>query len=451
MTEKKGSKNDKARELIMTDQHVDDVAETSLVAYENRDVVRELTARLMMFHPAASEIGSTGMIQVAQLAIIMGASPLPGVNEIHAYTSGNRVIVQPGINYWMRRSIHYGGIFWVIPVRPMTPDERGLYDIEEDDLAAICIGCRSRELEYLQTHGLTLDAASESTRITGLGVVGRERWSSGKDYKERKAGRPLIWTAIKRAETDFYKKAFPFIPGEKVPAGLGMALTASGEYIPKFDRQWQELGDPGKTEYPPLIEPARVYTDPTTGEARKTHMFKAPNTPDEMGAAVNEDGDIIDITPGGPEWPDDEEEPTNSDNSQGAGEPTAGTQARAMSEELQREHAHALGADYDEPKFNGNVADARAGLEGEAKNGVIKFGLVADYLGMAGMLNTNGKGNGVRSHFKNWLGTDYCKLIVDTLTERKYVVNMGINIPSKTALYIFDKRIEYVQEKEEVA
>ena len=94
------------------------------------------------------------------------------------------------------------------------------------------------------------------------------------------------------------------------------------------------------------------------------------------------------------------------------------------------------------PPIDGKVADARAWLTDQAKDNQVNFGAVADALGMAGKLNTNGNGNGVRPHFKNWLNTPDCEHIRNGLSERGYAIDMRINIPLKTALYIFDKRVE---------
>lgn len=251
-----GNNNDTFADLIVAEQHVDTVSETALAVYENRDIVRELVARLMMFHPAAAEVGKRGMIQVAQLALTMGASPFPNMNEIHVYPDNRGgIVVQPGINFWLRRAIYYGGVRWIDPVRPMSIDEIELYQIDAEYLGAICRGVRQREflLRRRENHELGIDepvsATLRSMTITGMGIVNRASTYQYKNqtfYTEAKTGRPLIWTAEKRAETDFYKRAFPFIPGERVPAGAGMIALEKPDgdvkYVPKMaDRQWREL------------------------------------------------------------------------------------------------------------------------------------------------------------------------------------------------------------------
>lgn len=224
-------------------QIVERVADTQLAAYADRDLVRELAYRLMKFHPAAKEVGQDAMLAAAQLAIVMGASPLPGTNEIHIYRDNRGVTVQPGINYWRRRATQYGGIHWIIRPRPMTDDEVALYGLSKNELGAICRASRQFDVDDLMSKGLNIREARESSGATGLGTVTTDTASSGR-YKEQKNGRPLIWTAIKRAETDVLKQLFPFVPGEQFAPGLGLARDASGALHLSDERQWQHAGDP---------------------------------------------------------------------------------------------------------------------------------------------------------------------------------------------------------------
>ena len=105
MSETNDSKNGNIPGLIVAEQHVENVGETALSMYENRNVVRELASRMIMLHPAAAEVGNRAMMEAAQLALMIGASPLPATNEIHIYPANGKVIVQPGINYWQRRAL----------------------------------------------------------------------------------------------------------------------------------------------------------------------------------------------------------------------------------------------------------------------------------------------------------------------------------------------------------
>ena len=75
---------------------VEHVSGTALENFRDRDEVRELAQRLLSLHPQAKEIGISGMTAVAQLALLVGASPLPGTNEIHVWKSGDKIQFQLG-------------------------------------------------------------------------------------------------------------------------------------------------------------------------------------------------------------------------------------------------------------------------------------------------------------------------------------------------------------------
>lgn len=212
-------------------QVLETVKGTALEQYADRAVLRELTNRLLNYHPAAKEVGETGMLMAAQLAVLMGASPLPGTNEIHIYKDNKGVQVVPGINYWQRRGDQKGGVLWDIEPRPMSEAERDLYQIDKTFHAAICRGIRMADVIELRGIGLSLDLIVRMRGVTGIGVAGRNEYA--------KNGRPPIWTAIKRAKTDFFKAAFPFIPGEKIEPGTGLSRSADGTIRPDYsDPHW---------------------------------------------------------------------------------------------------------------------------------------------------------------------------------------------------------------------
>lgn len=221
---------------------IEKVSGTALEVYADRQVVRELVTRLMSFHPAAQEVGEKGMIQAAQLAILMGASPLPSMNEIHIWKDNRgNTIVAPGVNYWKRRATQQGGVWWDFEARPMTESEREAYGLQDYEVGAICRGVKMADLERAIAKGIPWQAAVKSLGKTGVGVVSTERWNSGKGFKEQKSGRPLWWTAGKRAETDCLKTLFPYIPGERMDGGAGMRQRDDGTYEPTNDVHWAGL------------------------------------------------------------------------------------------------------------------------------------------------------------------------------------------------------------------
>lgn len=219
-------------------QVIESVNGTQLAHYANRDVVRELMERVMMFHPVLAKLGKSNPslaqevgLKVAQLSILMGASPLPGLNEIHIYDDGRAEV---GINYWQRRGDQKGGVLWDFESRPMTRQERENFGVEQGSLAAICRGVPLDRVRELRGLGIGINDIIKGQSITGIGVAPQS--------ERAKNGRPPIWTAIKRAKTDFYKTAFPYIPGETlVIAGAGMRKTEGG-YEPDFSAfEWRQL------------------------------------------------------------------------------------------------------------------------------------------------------------------------------------------------------------------
>lgn len=220
-------------------QVIESVNGTQLAPYADRDVVRELMERVMSFHPVIAKIkrqnpaaaNETGL-RVAQLAILLGASPLPGLNEIHVYDDGRAEV---GINYWERRGEQKGGVIWDFESRPMTRQEQEMYGVEDGFFGAICRGVPLAKVRELRDMGLGINDIVRGQSLTGIGVVAKG--------ERAKNGRPPIWTAIKRAKTDFYKSAFPYIPGETaVNPGAGMRRTESG-FEPDFSsRHWNEMG-----------------------------------------------------------------------------------------------------------------------------------------------------------------------------------------------------------------
>jgi hypothetical protein len=225
----------------MTEQNklqvVDSVRGTALENYADRSVVRELMNRLMSFHPAHTDVGEQGMLMAAQIAILMGASPLPGTNEIHIWLDKGKPKVEPGINYWQRRGDQKGGVLWDIEPRPMSESEMEMYQIDKKThYAAICRGIRIMDIAPLREFGLPINQIMKMKGVVGIGVATKSEYA--------KNGRPPVWTAIKRAKTDFFKMAFPFIPGEIITPGAGMIRNEQGQIEPDYTNpQWgNELG-----------------------------------------------------------------------------------------------------------------------------------------------------------------------------------------------------------------
>lgn len=173
----------------------------ALSVYQERDDVRELEDRLMAMHPAAGEVGREGMRAAAQLALLLGANPLPGVNEVHIWKQSGKACMSLGINYWRRKANEWGGLVYEVQPRPMKAAELTEYNIPAGTMAAICKGCRIEDMLRFRAAGFTTREIWDMAGRTGVGTQGAN--------EHPKAGRPNIWTSIKRAETDMLKQLFP--------------------------------------------------------------------------------------------------------------------------------------------------------------------------------------------------------------------------------------------------
>ena len=191
---------------------------TQLEQFGQRTEIRELVSRLLLLHPAAAEVGQAGMRAVAQLAIYSGASPLPGTNEIHVWKNNKGVIQTTlGINYFRRRAQQMGGVFWKIRPQQMNVKERTDYIIPDGVVAAICEGVRIEDMLRFKELGFTPIEVYQSVGQVGIGTV------VAGDYAKK--NRPIIWTALKAAEIDLYRKLFPMLIDMQAPATVTQAQT----------------------------------------------------------------------------------------------------------------------------------------------------------------------------------------------------------------------------------
>lgn len=139
---------------------------TALASYGERAEVRELAARMMKFHPAYKDVGETGMIAVAQLAILSGANPLPTAGEIYAWIDWRGdLVAMLGIAYWRRKAREVDAPIWFVDTEDRNPDrrsyeprqmqdaEREAYGVFDGDIAAICKAYRLSEYLKLKPPG----------------------------------------------------------------------------------------------------------------------------------------------------------------------------------------------------------------------------------------------------------------------------------------------------------
>ncbi len=193
---------------------------TALLAYGERDDVREIADRLMALHPASQEVGKKGMQAVAQLAIMCGANPLPGAGEIYVWVDNKgKIVVFLGVAYYRRIASQKDTVMWAFndrqtgQPRPMTPEERERLNIHPDDVAAICEGLKLSEYQALLDADVPWNAAQQMLKRTSYAVVGNDEMFYQRDVKWHKKGDPVDpphgrtwqWVAEKRAEIGLYR------------------------------------------------------------------------------------------------------------------------------------------------------------------------------------------------------------------------------------------------------
>lgn len=206
--------------LIAVESDVDVAEIQGFNSLLDQEMIKRMGDNLMGVHPSAQEIGTRGLRTVAQLALMTGANPLPGTNGIHAWrdNKGNLQIAF-GIGFWRGQAEQEGGIVWIDRPRPMSDLEREQYGIKEDEVAAIAKGALQRDLFDLlreaRAAGLDMgfnEAKNEVAR-TGIGNAHTKTYTydGRENYKEAKQGRPLVWTAIERAERDLLRQLVPIL------------------------------------------------------------------------------------------------------------------------------------------------------------------------------------------------------------------------------------------------
>jgi len=189
-----------------------DVKGTALEVYGSRAAIREMVDRLMAFHPAAGEVGKEGMLGAAQLAFLVGASPLPSVNEIHVWKDkDDRTCIHLGVNYYRRRAHELGGVYWIDEPRAMTDEERVAREIPDGVYTGIARAARRDEVDRFVARmmGLARGASFKDVFSSGLEMHARTGIASVPRGRRTKNNRPGSWDALKGAEIDLFRQLFP--------------------------------------------------------------------------------------------------------------------------------------------------------------------------------------------------------------------------------------------------
>jgi hypothetical protein len=190
--------------------------------YGEETEITTIMNRLMSLHPQSGEVGTEGMRAVAQLSLMVGANPLPGVGEVHVWRDWKgQLSVMLGIAYYRRKAKEKDSVIWMErnDPRPMTNEERKANGVNPNDLAAICKGyVLSTYLKLIET-GMPWDVVERKIARTGTAIVSHKEMFHQTDKKRKngsvyaKKGEPIPapngrtwqWVAQKRAEMDFYR------------------------------------------------------------------------------------------------------------------------------------------------------------------------------------------------------------------------------------------------------
>lgn len=202
----------------------------------DRGMVVRLAETLEGVHPAAQEIGTRGLRTIAQLALATGVNPLPGGgNGLHAWRDNKgRLAIQFGIGFWRQLASEAGGILWQDRPRPMTQAEREQFGIADGTYAAVARGALKTDAFALRADArqfgdeLALRDAVALVAREGIGIAGADEYS--------KAGRPLQWTALQRAERDLLRQLVSIAKRTR-PAASG----GHGWHVTDFVREHVEL------------------------------------------------------------------------------------------------------------------------------------------------------------------------------------------------------------------
>lgn len=204
-----------------------DVRGTALEVYGSRESIREMVERLMSFHPAAREVGKEGLLGAAHLAHLVGASPLPSVNEIHIWKDDKgKNCVTLGVNYYRRRANELGGVYWVDEPRLMTEEERAARAITGNDYAALARAARRDDVDQFVARMMELARGSSFKDVFAAALQMHTRTGVGSCRRDSyaKKNRPPAWTALKGAEIDLFRQLFPNLEQKPEPEQMARII-----------------------------------------------------------------------------------------------------------------------------------------------------------------------------------------------------------------------------------
>lgn len=193
---------------------------SEIVVVPGESAIDRAVAIIQEAHEKASEIPANVIRAGAILALQVGANPNPLAGELYIYPIQGRYTPYLGIAYYRRMAVERGAYVMFVPAgrdengqrmsnepRPMTADERALYNVPDNVDASICRGFRQDIFAQMLERGVPFEPAMEMCARVGVAFLRDEekRDRSGK-YMNPPNGRSWQWKCDKRAEVDLYRK-----------------------------------------------------------------------------------------------------------------------------------------------------------------------------------------------------------------------------------------------------
>lgn len=209
----------------------------------DQERVEATVRKLQALDPeGVSKVGLATISQVAHIAILLHANPLPHAGEVWYWMDRGKPVIYLGIAYYNRISRKYDPIGFLLDdngepfhARPMTKEEREYHAVNAGDLGYICKGYRIKAIAELTSMGFDWETATKSVARVGIGIVHKRQMFRQKDTQYHKAGDPIDppngrswgWVAEKRAMTDLYR-------------GLGITHPLVQEMLDFEDEPWDD-------------------------------------------------------------------------------------------------------------------------------------------------------------------------------------------------------------------
>lgn len=264
--------------------HEDQSADGVFILTNRHEETKRLAQEIMLLHPAYVQLknkldegtAKRTMMQVASMAVLHGANPLPASGEIQVWADwqGN-VSTYLGIPYFRRMMQQNGGYRWVWEAnvdvrfggreaspRKMTKDEQIEYGAGKDDLGFVCKGYRLDEYQQAVSDGMAWQIAQHVCSQVGIGVIRYSEMFATKKTRYRDIGDPLPppngrsweWVAAKRAERDLLLKLSPTASMPRADVVTLQVEPPAGENRPIDDYSDLFGDDVSYTPRPPEAE-----------------------------------------------------------------------------------------------------------------------------------------------------------------------------------------------------